>query len=819
MKRLLSATLIFVMIFSTFSQVAYAATYSVGSADELASSWYDSNQGTDMSNTFNMTNDIDMDSTPLDVMHDRTYTINGKGNELSEVYFRDDDGVSKPSTESEGTVNVNADVTSNNSVAVWVDGNITVNVKGDVDANGKVTDSDRPFGVQAENGADVTIRGDITSDGHAYYVGNDDGAGGNNPEATLTVTGDITGKLSASANNGGIVSVGGDMKSDGVFLTNSSLEVDGNLNAGSVLYAVEGSDADIGGDVTAEVVSLQSSSSLTVGDDIKGHVTVDGSTLVVGDDITSDSGDALRVGTYHDQSGSWKDDKSIVKVGGNVTTTDKQGTAVVAGGHTTTIIEGNASGNLVDVDAYDHAQVVVKGKADNVLVADDASVKVGKKGNEITPPTNSSDPYFGLVAQPSNKPQETTTKKEKYISDADLIAMCKDFSSSGMNPLRLQWLNFGNVANELKNALNDELTFFNAVISSLFGHIDIITSSVIPKSPATLEIQEISYTAKHQNDFASTPWNESSVEQLLDADYINGYQVAVIREVLAKALDSQERPLKDAKEEIEEINSIAKKISNVYKYGALNEEMRDALDEAYKNGTFSYDEARDFAIKFLGYKKGQHGLSTAVKRVQDLSDFFATIDTIDDVFTTLEFAEYWFENYDSRINALDNMIKNQSMDAETFVAALELRTMMENKWMGTLEKFAEIGTDALVKEAMGAFPLLLATEAALDFVGYVSGISSRNDAIETGAALIGVLDDALYNYKALIEKVEKGDTSEETLSLLRSSFSMVTECFQMYYDALLQLTPKSSPDYAAYKRIRSAFENTYMGAKETIRIK
>ena len=580
MKRFLSTILILAMTFSTVLQVAYAATYSVGSADELASSWYDSNQGTDTSNTFNMTNDIDMDNTPLDVIHDRTYTINGKGNELSEVYFRDDDGVSKPSTESEGTVNVNADVTSNNSVAVWVDGNITVNVKGDVDANGKVTDSDRPFGVQAENGADVTIRGDITSDGHAYYVGNDNGVGGNNPEATLTVTGDVTGKLSASANNGSIVSVGGDMKSDGVFLTNSSLEVDGNLNAGSVLYAVEGSDADIDGDVTAQVVSLQSGSSLNVGDDMKGHVTVDGSTLAVSGDITSDKSDALRVGTYSDQSGVslGEVDDSVVMVGGNVVSTAKGGSAVVAGGHTTTIIEGNASGNLVDVDAYDHAQVVVKGKADNVLVSDDASVKVGKKGNEITPPTNSSDPYFGPVAQPSNKPHETTTKKEKYISDADLIAMCKDFSSSGMNPLRLQWLNFGNVANELNNALTDELTFFNAVINSLFGHIDIITSSVIPKSPATLEIQEISYTAKHQNDFASTPWNESSVEQLLDADYINGYQVAVIREVLAKALDSQERPLRDAKEEIEEINSIAKNLSAIYTNGVLYDALENPKD-------------------------------------------------------------------------------------------------------------------------------------------------------------------------------------------------------------------------------------------------
>lgn len=147
---------------------------------------------------------------------------------------------------------------------------------------------------------------------------------------------------------------------------------------------------------------------------------------------------------------------------------------------------------------------------------------------------------------------------------------------------------------------------------------------------------------------------------------------------------------------------------------------------------------------------------------------------------------------------------------------------MENKWMGTTEKFAEIGTGVLVKKVMGAFPPLLAAEAALDIVGSVTGISSRNDAIETGVALTGVLNDALFNYKAAIETVEKGDTSEEALSLLRSSFAifaMVTECFKMYYNALLELTPKKDADYKKYEMLISAFQNTYMEAKETIRIK
>ena len=157
MKRFLCLILSFLMVLSMLPAQALAATFTVDSRSDMASSWEEANRNQDSSNTFNMTQDIDMGSQQLNTQSGKTYTINGKGHTISNVDINGMDAQQE-------TVNINASIKSEDHTALEVTGNVDVNVTGNVSNVSNSSGDSNEHVIVMGNGADVSITGNVTSE-------------------------------------------------------------------------------------------------------------------------------------------------------------------------------------------------------------------------------------------------------------------------------------------------------------------------------------------------------------------------------------------------------------------------------------------------------------------------------------------------------------------------------------------------------------------------------------------------------------------------------------------------------------------------------
>ena len=106
--RILSLVLACIMVFTAAPQV-FAATFSVGDDDQMASSWETASNNTDSENTFNMTNNINMEGHNLTAESGKTYVVNGNGHYIQNVEI---------TGESNSDVIINANVNSSTDTAL-----------------------------------------------------------------------------------------------------------------------------------------------------------------------------------------------------------------------------------------------------------------------------------------------------------------------------------------------------------------------------------------------------------------------------------------------------------------------------------------------------------------------------------------------------------------------------------------------------------------------------------------------------------------------------------------------------------------------------
>ena len=399
---------------------ALSAEFTVGTSDELANSWSEASQNADTSNSFYITNDIDMNSYTLQAEADKKYTVSsasGGDYELSNVRIEG----------SGGRVNLNTDITAQDDTALTVLGDMDVTVRGDIIQTSATTANGNYVAVEAANGAEliiegnvtmaevglsatngsITVRGDVTlksegDDTYNNYVIDAD------MNSTVIVRGDVvTEELGVLAMRDSTVVVYGDLtqESTGNIDVNSSVisasegtvQVNGNVSSEEGGITAYKSSVSVGKDLVVDAgenacptaVSANNHSSVKVGGTLissgNGIETMNSSSVTVNDGMIVD-GSALNV------------DKSTVTITGDVTSEDYSlitngstvkiygdfglnpnenegvyGELVVSGG--STLYMGNET--MLEADA---AHVLENSTLDAALINADA-VSVGVSGN------------------------------------------------------------------------------------------------------------------------------------------------------------------------------------------------------------------------------------------------------------------------------------------------------------------------------------------------------------------------------------------------------------------------------------------------------
>lgn len=399
---------------------ALSAEFTVGTSNELANSWSEASQNADTSNSFYITNDIDMNSYTLQAEADKKYTVSsasGGDYELSNVRIEG----------SGSRVTLNTDITAQDSTALTVLGDMDVTVRGDIIQTSATTANGNYVAVEAANGAEliiegnvtmaeaglsatngaITVRGDVTlksegDDTYNNYVIDAD------MDSTVIVRGDVvTEELGVLAMRDSTVVVYGDLtqESTGNIDVNSSVisasegtvQVNGNVSSEEGGITAYKSSVSVGKDLVVDAgenacptaVSANNHSSVKVGGTLissgNGIETMNSSSVTVNDGMIVD-GSALNV------------DKSTVTITGDVTSEDYSlitngstvkiygdfglnpnenegvyGELVVSGGSTLYM----GSETMLEADA---AHVLENSTLDAALINADA-VSVGVSGN------------------------------------------------------------------------------------------------------------------------------------------------------------------------------------------------------------------------------------------------------------------------------------------------------------------------------------------------------------------------------------------------------------------------------------------------------
>lgn len=306
--------------------MSFAATWDASNSNDVVKAF---EEDTDAEVIINMQNDITMEY-GLAANEGQTYTINGNGSTISDVYLY-----------GEGTVKINADVTGVEDDALNVSGSVNVTVNGDV-TGGTNEDGFGWDAIYADDDAVVQVNGDVTggnAEGDGYGAGDGVDASDN---AKVTVDGNVTGGSGSLSDEelqyyDGYCDGGFGVEAD----DNAVVTVTGNVAGGDAMgtYAYAG-----------DGVAAGEQANVTVGGDVTGgSVTADPEV----EGRTSMGGDGVEVGTG-----------ATVTVEGNVTGGDTNGNGGVGGNGITLHSDGVYDQETGEYVAYEETgTVTVNGTA------------------------------------------------------------------------------------------------------------------------------------------------------------------------------------------------------------------------------------------------------------------------------------------------------------------------------------------------------------------------------------------------------------------------------------------------------------------------
>jgi len=827
LRKILSLTLSLCLVFG-LAAPGLAATYEVSNAQQMSDSWNAANSNRDASNTFNMTQNIDMGGTTLNAMDNKSYTIKSKDDgdyTLSNVSIAEGKGTFSGD---DPQVAIQADITDNNKknseAALQITGEVNVVVEGDITV--KADGGNQTNALAVSDKAAVTVMGDISSKDNGVSVSDStvsiygdvevtgseitesalDFAVSADDNAQVTISGNVDStKGAANLTDGAGVLVKGDLSSD-----NQHIYGDINIDNGSAMW-VEG-DADIGwGDIkinnwssltvegsveSSSEVFVWDHSTLKIDEDLNSLLDVDvaksdlrvsgdvttGTFGAVGDADVSIGGDLTALGDEVRPDDVYSMESSKISVEGKITTgqiyveTDSSLEAGqidanwIAVGYyeeedsSSARVHGDLKANL---EAEGKSNVVVQGNVrGNVTARDSAEVEVWL---DITKKVNVYDKAVVREHLNSQKYDESITYYVKTgdVSDEDLVDLCKGYAENS----------------RMKHHVDDLRNAMISASTQLLPHLNAGNGTVI----AILEMFDIAADEAEgllkQYQYEWEDIHPDSRSRFENTIRINDYMVETHKKTLAKALqDLSKDP--DAVKSVEASDTINKLADKFFGFitgigeSVMSAEEQAAIKKALENGIFSDAEAREYLLKFGGYVEGQHGIGKATKdlraMVESMESVTKATKAVGYALTAAEFINFYNKNYTSQVAVLDSMLENTAMDPEMLIAVSELRKEYENKLTGEMQLLVETGKDLgadKVKDMLTSVnPILKIANVAVELLD-TAGAFDKQHEINDASSLMCSAPSAIEAYEQAILRVQKGDTSDEALNLVRMTFA------------------------------------------------
>lgn len=304
------------------------------------------------------------------------------------------------------------------------------------------------------------------------------------------------------------------------------------------------------------------------------------------------------------------------------------------------------------------------------------------------------------------------------------------------------------------------------------------------------------------------------VNNLLSGYELDKYKVALYKEYLAKTLDStldSKKPYSLTTATSADAYKVTKGTTSAlsdlfaYEIGAaeeeLSEELKNFLKKHLDDGILNEGEAREYLILSGNFGEEEQGIEEAAKQLtkgyKHLSGLETALDTVGDAVSIVEkvklagdFCEYWVTDYAQQEILLDDLVDTLSdsgADMELLVAAKELQEEYEDKQSGTFDKAYATLIDEGIGAVKSSFPPLAITETCISLAGTLTGADDQVEALETGLAMQGICKQALEDYEDAVIAVNKGDTSEEAVSRVLTTFEIARQSLISYYGAMVTL--------------------------------
>ena len=792
-KRMISFLLACLMLFTAAPQV-FAETFDVESAEDWVNDWNTASENYDSSNTFNVTNDIDMQGHTLYAENNKTYIVNNSGDHIiqhvgivnnsgngnSDVIINSDIvGTKEPAlTVIDGSVTVNGNVTTvaeeDAITALDASANAQVFVDGDVgSAVAGGSENQDKYAVTVGTGAKVVISGDVFSAEKGVNVILD---------ASLVVAHDIDAAGGAMKVDGAQLSVNGNVESGGSSdIIDSEVRVKGDFTMDGILNVIDstvyvGGISDGGEVLKAEQVHISNNSNVVADTVEADRVTVGAMSFDTSDDST------LTTNSITNESSD-----STLK-------TDRNAYVQVVTGNVDNVI---AAGNSV-VDIY--------GFADSVVKKDNAEVNVNLGGKPAPAPTPAPAPA------PSVKPEASVPPTVPAIPDDSLIELCQGYQQGSDLHNHVQSL--GSLEDQLRRDV-DEL---NTVQNALLAQILLTTKLDLTSLGSGISFDSLDTSLYHPDSIAAVKERHSTREitqrgmtYTVDCIDIDSSIMGMYKKQLATSLANASE-------------AIGK---NAYNQSLAALSMNTALEllnlkEGPANGLIGGNKTLTIAglLTIPAFKAlseiEQKKVFEDIKTIVDTIDATQTLGNISDknipvvnaILTSAEFLEYWMRNYSCQIAVLDNLLKEQPMNAEMFYAAASLRDEYADKVSGTVTKILNAAIKLGHSAAMKKIPGGAAAEAILSLIS-VSPIVTKQEKLVDGVASGRVLNQASDAYQAAIQKVKNGDHSEEAIDMVHMTFSMYKTTMETMCDTMIAYGDSQQVNY--YTTMKANLQNLKIG--------
>lgn len=828
-QKRIAGILALVMALCALPLHTLAASYTVGNADEMANSWIAASGNKDASNTFNMTSDINMNGQTLEVTAGKDYTINGKGNTLSNVVIQEYDNVPKENKQADVTIKAEVENTGNGS-ALRVTGDVNVTVNEDVTASGYSP------AVVAVNGAEVKIKEDVeaTGGGSAIVVSSD---------AKVIVTGDVESKSGPTIiANDGYVKVGGDVTlnntkdytpdavsaydqstviingdlisgGDALQIKDSAMTVDGDIVAGSSAMNVTNGSLTVNGDIFSDGQSvITKNSDVTVNGDFKvqfneGQVTQDGglfvtegSTLNMADNTILES-DQMHVSGNSTLNAAYVDTAQV--------------TVGVIEGKANDTSEFNAYSNTVSsslgtLDAAGKSETQIIGHVGTVNARQNAVVdvygnigKVNRKDNaRVTKNISDADKTQSYVPAPKGEDYAVGNTTAHAI-----INMCNNYTAN--SNLKKQNSEMLSLLADVSSDISKKLGKGNAAWASVFDHEKVNVSFFL------------------REDAMLNDWIVYGAGSLLGLDLdkpVNGYLVDMYKANLAKSMA-------DLATRADVYNGAAsqegKIVSEIFKFVKNIEDASGAfLSEAEKkflknaagaNGDISGVEMREFLFEFGYLKEGDpdsylkaQNMSRSYDQISEFMQDAAVITKAIKAGVVIgDLVEYLVTDYSKQTAILDQMLLNEALSPEMKMAILELRTEIQDKRAGAFERVVnQIKKDAAGKLKDQWAPLS-AGQAIIDIAGLLTGGTKDAEDLQNGAAPTIMTPQLLQAFETSIQKVRDGDNSQEAVEQVYMNYTVLRRSLINMCDVMTNIGDRKQEK--DYEKILKKLETMELG--------